>query len=257
MENHREESKETLPAPELSVVIPAHNEEAIIEKTLDEISREFGVYEVIVVDSASTDNTRQVVEKYIADNAAHNIKVVRSELGVSNARNKGAEHALGEYVFFLDADTRYSTGFVETALAKMKKRELDAAGFNLRPDVNNILLHVHFAVHNVCQKVLAKTPQYDSVVTGAAILAKRKFVKKIGGFNPKMVLSEDADFAKRAGMEGRFGIIDERIIFNTERYRRVGEISYLRNAFRVLIGLGTDPALRDEYEKRDRYGRDI
>ena len=91
----------------VSVVIPAYNEEAFIERTLQAVhSQDYKPYEVIVVDNASTDETSRIASRY-AD-------VYRLEQrGVSRAKNYGAKKAGGNVLFFLDADSVMSRNTLE------------------------------------------------------------------------------------------------------------------------------------------------
>jgi glycosyltransferase involved in cell wall biosynthesis len=68
-------------------------------------------FEVIVVDNASTDDTREVVEPYTRrDNVRY---VVEEELGLSHARNAGWRNASGQYVAFLDDDGEVSEDWLD------------------------------------------------------------------------------------------------------------------------------------------------
>lgn len=82
---------------DLSVIIPAYNEEKYIEAALR--SARFAD-EIIVVNSMSTDATVSIAEKY-ADKVVH-----REFDNFSNQKNFGLEHATGKWVLFLDADER-------------------------------------------------------------------------------------------------------------------------------------------------------
>jgi len=84
----------------ISIVIPAHN----AARTLDECLRaihcsDYAEYEVIVVDDASTDDTRQVA-------ARHACRVVHLEqnVGAARAKNLGVSEAEGDIILFTDAD---------------------------------------------------------------------------------------------------------------------------------------------------------
>ncbi|MFO8080353.1 MAG: glycosyltransferase family A protein [Armatimonadota bacterium] len=92
-------------APGVSVVIPAFNAGATIERALDSVGAQTcdGIAEVIVVDDGSTDGTSDIVrEKY-----PHVILVEQENAGVSAARNAGAIRANCEWVAFLDADDEW------------------------------------------------------------------------------------------------------------------------------------------------------
>lgn len=82
-----------------SIIIPAHNSAAFIEKALKSVKEQsFIDYELIVVCDACTDNTEEVARKY-ADT------VIVTDFGRDGlARNAGLDVARGEFVLFMDDD---------------------------------------------------------------------------------------------------------------------------------------------------------
>lgn len=110
-----------------SVIIPAHNEQAVIHRALSSIKEQsFKDYEVIVVCDACTDNTKEIAEAYGA-------KVVEIDAHSSGAaRNAGIDKAIGEWVLFCDADDWYLHEYVFEMLAdKVGKENEDAVFFSL------------------------------------------------------------------------------------------------------------------------------
>ena len=98
-----------------SIIIPTYNRGSFIVKTLDSVfNQSFTDYEVIVVDNCSTDNTQEILQKYIYDGS---IKYIRHEENLERAvsRNTGLSYASGMYVTFLDSDDLYHPNFLEEA----------------------------------------------------------------------------------------------------------------------------------------------
>lgn len=86
--------------PRLSVIVPVHNGKLQLPRCLEALRTSVFVdFEVIVVDDCSTDNTRQIVERFRA-------RYLRtpSNIGPGGGRNLGVRHARGEIVVFVDAD---------------------------------------------------------------------------------------------------------------------------------------------------------
>src|SRR4051812_32617503 len=103
----------------LSFVVPAHNEEALLGRTLDAIydaATETGQpFEVVVADDASTDNTAEIARQ-------HGARVVSvNHRQIAATRNAGAREAQGKRLFFVDADTVVSTRLLTAALRAMDK----------------------------------------------------------------------------------------------------------------------------------------
>lgn len=99
---------------QLSVVIPAYNEEAYLPATLASLQRQQvpGGFEVIVVDNASTDRTAEIA-------AGLGARVVREDrAGVCAARQRGTEEARGSIVVSTDADTVHPAGWLARLAAR-------------------------------------------------------------------------------------------------------------------------------------------
>jgi len=102
----------------ISFVIPAYNEELELSATIAAIraaaSGAAQPCEVIVVDDASTDATARI--------ASHaGAKVIRIDRRqIAAARNAGARAAQGEYLFFVDADTRINRSHVTQAITALE-----------------------------------------------------------------------------------------------------------------------------------------
>src|SRR5947208_7617936 len=102
----------------ISVVIPAYNEELELSATIAAIraaaSGAAQPCEVIVVDDASTDATPEIASHA----GARVIRINRRQIAA--ARNAGARAAGGEYLFFVDADTRITRTHITEAIAALK-----------------------------------------------------------------------------------------------------------------------------------------
>lgn len=97
----------------LSVIIPVYNLESYIIPCIESVFANKNIdkdlYEVIVINDGSTDNTAKLVENYIKDHPLYNIRfVTQNNQGVSAARNKGLFLSKGEFVWFVDGDDAIS-----------------------------------------------------------------------------------------------------------------------------------------------------
>jgi glycosyltransferase involved in cell wall biosynthesis len=109
---------EKLKGPLVSITIPTYNEEKTLPQTLMSVKKQtYPNIEVIVIDSNSTDNTKNIAKRFGA-------KVINYEGKLLGARYIGVKKARGKYVLFLDADQILEKNAVESAVKGMKNCDM-------------------------------------------------------------------------------------------------------------------------------------
>ena len=105
---------------ELTVVIPAYNEESSIRDTIQHIKKYLLGSRIIVVDDKSKDKTGEMALK-------ENVRVIthKKNMGYGAALKTGMRSAKTKYVAFLDADMTYDPFYFPSMMANMKKLNLD------------------------------------------------------------------------------------------------------------------------------------
>lgn len=109
----------------VSVIIPVYKVEKFISRTLDAlIEQTFKDWEVICVNDGSPDSSREIILEYVRRDSRIRL-IDKSNGGVSSARNRGVEEAVGEYVLFLDSDDFIHPQTLEIAVALGRKNGSD------------------------------------------------------------------------------------------------------------------------------------
>lgn len=99
--------------PFFTIVIPTYNRADHLPKAIEAVlAQDFGLFELIVVDDGSTDNTESIVKEY-DDGRVHYVRQVNSERAA--ARNTGIRSARGVYTTFLDSDDLVLSNHLSTA----------------------------------------------------------------------------------------------------------------------------------------------
>ena len=210
----------------ISFVVPAHNEEALIVQTLRAIHssmREIGeAYEIIVVNDASTDATAKLAQ----ENGARVVDV--SHRQIARTRNSGGRAAVGERLFFIDADTTANTKAVRAALRCMDK---GAVGGGAMVDIEGPA-PLYVSLISVVALIPAKLIGFCG---GAFMFCTREAFEKSGGFDETMFWAEEGAFALRLKRLGRFVVIWPRVLTSGRRLRTLSGrqgLSFLRSIFR-------------------------
>lgn len=113
----------------ISVIIPAYNSEAYIEKCVDSVLAQTGAeLEVIVINDGSADSTEERLRGY-----GDRIRFKTTPNGgCGAARNTGLSMATGEFILFADADDSMAEGAVETLVRIQKETDADIVKFSYR-----------------------------------------------------------------------------------------------------------------------------
>lgn len=98
----------------VSIIIPTYNYGEFLAEAMESaLSQSYPNIDLIVVDDGSTDNTREIVEKYPVK------YVYQQHRGVAKAKNNGVEHSDAEFFLILDSDDRLHPQYVELTLKEM------------------------------------------------------------------------------------------------------------------------------------------
>lgn len=91
--------------PKVSVIVPVYNVELYVEKCLNSlVNQTLQEIEIIVVNDGSTDNSKQIIQKFIEKYPQKIVYLEKENGGLSDARNYALPHAKGEYIAFVDSD---------------------------------------------------------------------------------------------------------------------------------------------------------
>lgn len=109
----------------VSIIIPAYNQEKVIERCINSVlNQTYKGLQVIVVNDGSTDRTAEILDKYSKLDTRIEIYHIGNQ-GVSNSRNYGLSKAIGDYIQFLDGDDYVSETMVEDMVKALEECQAD------------------------------------------------------------------------------------------------------------------------------------
>lgn len=195
----------------ISVIIPAHNEERYLRKTLEALqAQNYGWFEVIVVANGCTDHTRDVAR----GRCQRLIVLSQKSLGI--ARNLGARMARGELLLFLDADTILDPTALR-AIAESFSTSNAAGTIRGRPDEQRLAYRVIYGLKNFVHRC-ALHPG-----TSGVILCWKDHFIRVGGFDEALQVRENSELVKRLKRFGRYKYIGQvSATTSMRRYQRRG-----------------------------------
>lgn len=224
---------------ELSVLIPARNEEAsiaaCIRSLLDQSDEIFELgrdWELLVIDDNSTDGTRAIASSLPGVTLLDPAPLPKGWTGKANALWSGAQQARGRWLLFTDADTVHEPGNLRRALHEAEKYHVAALSYSPRQLVGGFwqsaLMPLVF-----CELALAYPPAKISdpesrlaAANGQFLLMRRDAYFQIGGHEAVAAsILEDVDLArlvKRRKLGLRFRYAPDAL--STRMYRSFGQM---------------------------------
>jgi glycosyltransferase involved in cell wall biosynthesis len=211
----------------ISFIVPAYNEEHELPATLEAIhaaaSGAGQPYEIVVVDDSSTDATPEIAARA----GAKVVRIDRRQIAV--ARNAGGHAAKGQYLFFVDADTRIKRAHVNEAISAL---EAGYAGGSARvamdgfvPAWGRMLLRgfsfLYFGLN---------------LGAGAFLFTTQRNFDATGGFNEEYFAGEEVYFTVALKKLGRFKVLRKPIVTSGRKLRMYPAKQFLRYFFGVIIG---------------------
>lgn len=215
------------PEPEISVIIPALNEEKLIVQTLNQFNKELKEkfrIEVIVSDGGSTDATVELAGKS-ADKIVHAARGVKQN--ISMGRNAGAKSASGKYLYFLNADTMVNNmpDFFEATLSALGKEKNLALTCRIQvfPDEVRLSDKLFHGFYNNYVRVLNSIGM--GMGRGECQMVKREIFEVLNGYNESLAAGEDYDLYRRIRKlgKGKIKFLNDHVVYESpRRYRKFG-----------------------------------
>jgi glycosyltransferase involved in cell wall biosynthesis len=205
--------------PELTIVIPAKNEVALLPILLSSLTKQSYLQNrktrVYIADAGSTDGTPQMAMTF---RDRLEVEVIRGGLP-SVGRNAGARLADGDYVLFIDADMEFRDDtLIARCVERMRERDLHCLTTNIWCSSGTLLDQALYLGNNIFQWL----SQFASpFATGMFMLFDRKKFWEVGGFHEQALFAEDYLLSKKVAL-GRFDIVRGGAYTTNRRFRKMG-----------------------------------
>jgi cellulose synthase/poly-beta-1,6-N-acetylglucosamine synthase-like glycosyltransferase/peptidoglycan/xylan/chitin deacetylase (PgdA/CDA1 family) len=182
--------------PFVSVIVPAYNEEFVIEATIRSLlNSDYDNFEIVVVDDGSADRTSEVVRQHFDDEPRVRL-FTEPNGGKAAALNHGLRQAKGDIIVALDADTQFPANTIRALARRFVNPQMGAVAGNAK--VGNRINIVtrwqaleYITSQNMDRRAFASL-NCITVVPGAVGAWRRELIEQCGGFSTD-TLAEDQD----------------------------------------------------------------
>ena len=179
------------PVLRVTVIIPSYNRANYLPLAVDSIlAQSYPVFEIIIVDDGSTDNTPEIARSFGDKVHFH----LQDHLGVAAARNHGLELARGDVIAWLDADDLWEPEFLGSTVPLLENDPaLDGVytGIAHIDEVGDLLPQINVKVVPP-QQLFSALLEEDFVLTPTVVVRKRCF-DEVGPFDTQFHICEDYD----------------------------------------------------------------
>jgi len=192
----------------ISIIIPTYNRACQLSRTLDSIKKlntNPNEFEIIIVDNASKDNTKQIVDQFINKNKKNTTRYFFDDIpGLLSGRHRGAKEANGDVLIFIDDDVRVHRNWLNNIKETFNKySEVGIVGGKCLPLYENTppeWLKYFWRYISKDEKVLPELSLCDygekekkispKWVWGLNFSIRKETFRKLGGFNPDCIPHE-------------------------------------------------------------------
>jgi glycosyltransferase involved in cell wall biosynthesis len=211
----------------ISFIVPAHNEELLIGRTLESLhAAALSVdepYEIVVTDDCSTDQTARIA-------MAHGARVVSvTYRQISATRNAGAREAVGNWLFFVDADTIASPAAVQEALGAMRR---GAVGGGCVFQFDGRLPLWARSIYRLAVPLM----RLWKLVGGCFLFCTRDAFRDVGGFPERYYAAEEVFFTAALKRRGRFVVPRPCVTTSGRKLRTLSALELARALLRTALG---------------------
>jgi glycosyltransferase involved in cell wall biosynthesis len=217
--------RNTVP-PKVTVLIPAYNAAATIERALDSVlAQTYTDYEIIVVDDGSHDKTSEVVQSY----QAADVRLVRlpSNQGASSAVNEGLKEARGELVAFLDADDEWLPSKLEKqvdALVRNPAAVIATCGCRFVDPEGKVFREFGIPAPDTNKAEVWRSLLAGTFIAKPCVVARMEALRKVGPFDVKLPVAEDQNMWIQLAMLGEVEFLREYLTIVHESPRSLTKV---------------------------------
>jgi poly-beta-1,6 N-acetyl-D-glucosamine synthase len=193
--------------PFVSIVVPAYNEEMLIDASLNSLLElDYPGYEILVVDDGSTDGTYARAMELARASTRVPVRVIRKlNGGKADALNVGIAHARGQFVLNMDSDTVLDKNALRACVRHFSDPKVAAVAGNIKVfNRENILTRIQ-AIEYIQGLAITRKAQSHAricnIIPGPLGMFRKDALQQVGGYDED-TFAEDCDVTLKLLMRG-------------------------------------------------------
>ncbi|HCL4438036.1 glycosyl transferase family 2 [Clostridium botulinum] len=196
--------------PKVSILVPAHNEEKVIGRTVKSIlllNYPKDKMELIVINDNSSDNTKEILKQIQEEYRSYNFKIINTDnmtggRGKSNALNIGYKHSSGDFIAVYDADNTPDKNALKYLMETIIEDEHLGAvigKFRTRNKDRNMLTRF-INIETLSFQWMCQAGRWNLLnlctIPGTNFVVRKNIIQKLNGWDPKAI-AEDTEISFR------------------------------------------------------------
>lgn len=221
----------------ISIILPSYNRASLIKQTIEScLNQTYPHFELIIVDDCSTDNSAEIIQKYLAKDSR--IKFIQNKVNkkLPATLNIGFAAAKGKYFTWISDDNYFAPNAIELMVTSL----------NNNPEIG--LVYADYitvdAQNKVISRIYQEEPEFLPIrdCVGACFLYRANIAKKVGLYNEQLFLIEDYEYWLRMGLTTQLLHIPKPLYFyrlhgNSLTKTRMEEIRIAKNNLKNIYSL--------------------
>lgn len=252
--------------PKISIIMPLYNAQKYLEESLKcVLNQTFTDYELLCINDASDDNTKQILMDYSNMDSRIIIFENQVHIGAANSRNRGIRKAKGKYIIFLDGDDIFDEEMLEVSYLCAEKNNTDVLMFTYKHVLSSRIynkvqiMHSEKFIEKYCTEIfeIGQLKPYEFLLWSLGPcnkLFKKSFIIENGILFQDLSCSNDVYFVNMSLLLSKRTIMlgDKRVMIYARDHNTPSRISSKRDpmccfqAYKYLLEMLIDKGKFEE-----------
>ena len=222
----------------ISIIIVTYNRSKLLVKAIESVLiQKFTDFELIIIDDASSDNTEEVVKKYLSDKR---IKYIKNKKGTSIAqvRNSAWKYVQGKYIAVLDSDDIWCNDLklnMQYEYLENHPEVVLVGGSSIL--INEIGIELGRIINPTSDEEIRNNIMIKNQICHSTVMYRYDVVKKLGGYDEHINYGEDLDLWLRMGKIGQLHNLPEYLVMyrvHNDNESSKHFLSSIKDVFKVI-----------------------